>query len=113
MGQTDSHSNPLDLKNLGLRGKLTLLIYLLTFFSMGVIGYYGYVSAADAYREGAKDSIKDRIAQITDKINEFNNLTRNDLNFFSNYFSLHRQLYWLDMKDMLKHEQWQKVTVDT
>ncbi|MBF0444041.1 MAG: response regulator, partial [Magnetococcales bacterium] len=113
MARNISIFNMLQLNRLGIRGRLTLILYLLTFFSMGVVGYYGYNSAANAYREGAKDSVLDRVSQISDKINEFNYLTQNDLNFFSNYFSLFRQLYWLDMKDTMKHEHWKVITVDT
>ncbi|MCU7928877.1 MAG: response regulator [Candidatus Thiodiazotropha sp. (ex Dulcina madagascariensis)] len=103
----------LRLDQMGLRVRLTLLLYLLTFFSMGVVGYFGYSSAADAYRAGAKDLVIGRIAHISDKIDELQILTQKDLSFFSNHFSLIQQQYWLDMKDIMKYEQLKVITVDT
>ncbi len=100
------------LRNLGLRFRFTLLLYFLTFFSMGVVGYYGYTTAADAYLENAKDSVGDTLTSVTDKINEFNNLIHKDLQFFSNNFSLIQQQYWLDMQDQRKHHHWKGITED-
>ena len=113
MNETNLLLNISPFGQLGLKGRLTLLLYMLTFFSVGVIGYYGYSSAADAYRVGAENAVNASIMKISSRINEFNSLVKSDLFFFSNNASLIRQLYWLDMKDTVKHQQWKGITINT
>ncbi|MBF0434464.1 MAG: response regulator [Magnetococcales bacterium] len=100
-------------RRLRLKTRFMLLFYLLTIPSMGVIGFYGYTSASEAYRVGAAKMVEGDVYQIGMKISGFLELTHNDLNFFSKHTSLLRQMYWLDMHDTKKHDEWNAATLDT
>ncbi|MBF0459914.1 MAG: response regulator [Magnetococcales bacterium] len=95
---------------LGLAGKFTLLFYLVNLFTLGVVGYYGYNSAADALRARTAETVQDTTRQVGQKISYFMEMARNDLNFVTNSASLLRRLYWQDMNDSKKRDQWQVVT---
>lgn len=100
-------------RRLRLKTRFMLLFYLVTIPSMGVIGYYGYTSAAEAYRVRAAKMVEGDVYQVSLKIGDFMELTHNDLNFFTNHTSLLRQMYWFDMHDTKKYDEWNATVLDT
>lgn len=97
----------------GIRTKLSVLLYLTSFLAISTIGLYGYLNASTAYRERAVQLLESERDQVVDSIDEFLALQRNDLNFINNFYALLRLVYWHDLNDQGKMEEWRNVAADT
>ncbi|MBF0422904.1 MAG: response regulator [Magnetococcales bacterium] len=100
-------------RRLSLKIRFLLLFYLVTVPSLGVTWYYGYSSAADAFRSRAAMAVEGDVYQTSQKISDFLLLTHSNLNFFANHVSLLRQMYWSDMHDQKKYNEWHSSVLDT
>ena len=97
----------------GIRTKLSVLFYLITFFAVAAIGLYGYSNASTAYRERAIQLLvvdRDEVAARTD---QFFSLLRDDLGFINNFYALLRYAYWKDLGDAGRMEEWRNAAGDT
>ncbi|MBF0095989.1 MAG: response regulator [Magnetococcales bacterium] len=95
---------------LSLRSKFVLIFYLVTLTFLAVIGHYGYYSAAEAFRGRAMERIQGQIQRVGDQMGDKLQLSRSALQFFANHYSLKHMLYWQDMEDGKRQEQWRAVT---
>ncbi|MBF0183280.1 MAG: response regulator [Magnetococcales bacterium] len=95
---------------MGLRSKFILIFYLVTLTFLGVIGHTGYHSAAAAIQDKAMQRIQGHIQRISNQIDDTMQLTRQTLNFFADHFSLKHLLYWQDLEDGKRRDQWRVVT---
>jgi signal transduction histidine kinase/DNA-binding response OmpR family regulator len=98
-------------RQLGIRARFTLLFYLVILLSMGVVGYYGYTSAVNAHLGMAEEKVKGRANQVSQKIEDFLDLTRSDLDFFAANSDFIRSLYWLDVGEEQHHKNWHAVAL--
>ncbi len=105
-------SKALTPQRLGIRARFTLLFYLVTLLAMGAVGYYGYKSSVDVHLRMAEAQVKDHAVQVSSKIVDFLELSRSDLNYFATSGDLIRKLYWIDVGDERKFEQWHAITLD-
>jgi len=106
-------SNRFSFTKLGVRSKFALLFYLVTLLSLTIVGYYGYSNAASAHRDKAKELVRGHTSQSSQKISDFLNLTRNDLNFFATNNDLMRHIYWQDIGEEYKAERWKSIALDS
>ncbi|MFA7239931.1 MAG: response regulator [Sulfuricellaceae bacterium] len=98
---------------LGLRARFSVLFYLVTLSAVAVIGYYGYSSASQAYREKAAELVTGYTTEVAQKIIDFLDLAQNDLHFISSFYGLQRYVYWNDLADDAKKEYWREISTDT
>lgn len=96
----------------GLRHQFLMMFYLVTLFSVGLVGYFGYSSASDAYRSKAIELVAGYTAETADKMDAFQELVLNDLAYLATSRSLLTYLYWTDLRDEAKAQYWASLTVD-
>lgn len=122
LSQKDSSDSPIkpafklkrfSWQNLGFRGKLSLLLYGVTLFSVVLIGFYGYQHASHAYRSRATDLIDSYTSEVAIKIQDLLLLGANDLHFLNDYYALRRYAYWREIGDEKQMAYWQAITLNT
>jgi hypothetical protein len=97
----------------GIRDKLTALFFLTAFSAITAIGLYGYLNASKAYRDRANELLEVSRDEVVTNINELFKAQRDDLNFINNFYALLRYVYWKDLGDKTKMEEWRNIAGDT
>ncbi|WP_130470532.1 response regulator [Candidatus Magnetaquicoccus inordinatus] len=95
---------------LSLRSKFVLIFYLVTLTFLAVIGHYGYHNAATAFRGKAMERVQGQMYRVSSQIGDKLHSARSTLHYFSDHFSLKHLLYWQDMEDKKRQDQWRVVT---
>ncbi|TAN53555.1 MAG: hypothetical protein EPN21_01175, partial [Methylococcaceae bacterium] len=97
---------------MGLRVKFSLLFYVVTLGAIGVIGYFGYTSASNAYRGKAEDLLRGYTVETSQKILSNLDTARSDAAFHSRSYDLLRHAYWLEMGNSTQAEYWRRVATE-
>ncbi|MDD2760656.1 MAG: ATP-binding protein, partial [Methylomonas sp.] len=96
----------------GLRARFLLMFYLVTLSAVGLLGYYGYHSATQAYRSKAIDLIAGYTAETANKMDTFQEMIGDDLIYLSTNQSLLHYLYWDDLHDQAKTAYWASLVLN-
>ncbi|CAK0781048.1 hypothetical protein CCP3SC15_870003 [Gammaproteobacteria bacterium] len=100
-------------RHLGLRAKFSLLFYLVSLSSMGLVGWYGYQNASNAYRDKATELAQGYGAELVTQINDFLSLAYKDLKFTTNNYAMQRFMYWKDLGVIEKQAEYYSIITDT
>ncbi len=102
-----------NLSRLGIRGRFVLIFYLVVVTSMTIVGFYGYQSAATAYRSQALQEVSQSTKDISVAMEMFLREVPADLQFVAGYYALERYFYWNDLDVGDKINRWRAATIDT
>jgi signal transduction histidine kinase/CheY-like chemotaxis protein len=97
----------------GIRTKLKVLFFATAFFAIAAIGLYGYLNASTAYRTHAITMLESSRDQVAGEIDSFIALQRSDLTFINEFYAIQRFVYWKDLGDQAKMEEWRTIAGDT
>ncbi|MEO5354252.1 MAG: ATP-binding protein [Magnetococcus sp. XQGC-1] len=97
---------------LGLRSRFFLLFNLITLSAMGVVGYFGYLSASSAYLSKATELVAGYTSEAANKMDIFQGLPRSDLAYFSTYHPLLNYLHWTELRDEERKEYWSAMVAE-
>ncbi|ATX80599.1 hypothetical protein Ga0123461_2194 [Mariprofundus aestuarium] len=100
------------IEKLAIRRKMFTLFYLVVTIAVAVVGYYGYQSARDAYRQHALAQVVEKTDDASRSTMDLLSLVANDMNFISSYYGLTRYLYWQDLKVPGNAAIWKSSTTD-
>ncbi|MEN9849653.1 MAG: hypothetical protein RL368_2393, partial [Pseudomonadota bacterium] len=92
--------------NLGIKGKLSLLLLLCTLIPFAIIGYYGYDSSSRALTANILTGDRQITSSLADGIERYYGNIPYDLNFLTNTYSLNRYLQWKSIGEPFKTQQW-------
>jgi hypothetical protein len=98
---------------LGVRTRLFLLAFVILFFSISIIGYYGYKNASQAYRTIAMNKAFEGSHDLTMLIETILYKVPEDLQFVTQFYALERYLYWRDLGVDNKANEWYKAVLDS
>jgi len=113
MRWNESLSRLTGIEKMGIRSKMYALFYLVVVTAISAVGYYGYESAREAYREQAMAELTDKADEASNSITTLLSLATNDIDFVTNYYGLSRYLYWQDIQVPSKATQWKTSTIGT
>jgi signal transduction histidine kinase/DNA-binding response OmpR family regulator len=100
-------------RNADINTKIKALFYATAFFAVTAIGAYGYFNASSAYRERAVQLLESSRNEVAANIEELIEMQRNDLGFLNNFYAFLRFVYWKDLGDTAKMEEWRNIAGDT
>lgn len=92
--------------NLGIKGKLSLLLLLCTLIPFAVIGYYGYDSSSRALTANILPGDRQITSSLAESIERYYSNLPYDMTFMSNTYSLNRYLQWKSIGEPFKTQQW-------
>ncbi len=91
---------------MGIKGKLSLLLLLCTLIPFMLIGYYGYDISSRALTANVLAGDKQNVATLSENIERYYSTVPSDLNFLTNVYSMNRFFQWQSIGEPFKTQQW-------
>jgi len=97
---------------LSVKNRIFLLYITLIFFAVGVVGWYGYSSAKNAYIENIYDDNKAQLEIVANRMQGVLQTIPSDVFYNANFFALQRFLIWEGLQDQRLASRWRDAYID-